>query len=384
MTVLPQLESELLQAHARLVARRNRLTRARLARRARLTSVGPVGRTARARTWLVAGVRAAPALLAVVVTLAVVLVAFVLIGHGRHTPNRTPNQPSMSGPPPGLPTNPSPQQQQEERYINNAWITTRERDSACAPPQPKLTFSNGTPSKALLSSLGLLRRPAAPSDALSQLTGPDGGQPVLGGVYRRYIRLARTQHLPAQGQFDAATVLYYIVPARNATAQSPMPLHCYADQVAALQRELPQIPEALREPTLQLNARANARHRYDEQHTEGISVMAVSTGGGRGLDYYSANTAELAQGGAIGQGFPRGARMVVSGVVPDGVAAVTFHYPPGAVGGKTGPVLSITSRPVNNLFLVNLPIPHASGRGTPDKIVWRAANGAVIRTIPGG
>jgi hypothetical protein len=46
--------------------------------------------------------------------------------------------------------------------------------------------------------------------------------------------------------------------------------------------------------------------------------------------------------------------------------------------------LSVTARPVENVFVVRLPrsfMPQAFGGTTPDSIKWRAANGTVIRTI---
>ena len=80
MNVLPQLERDLVEAHARVAARRNRVWRAWLVRRARGARTDPVGSRAKARGWALAGVRAVPALLAVGVVLALVA-AFLVLAH---------------------------------------------------------------------------------------------------------------------------------------------------------------------------------------------------------------------------------------------------------------------------------------------------------------
>lgn len=104
MSVLPQLESELLEAHARLAARRRPLARGWLARRARGVSNGRVSPLAGARTGFAAGVRAVPILVAVAVSVAVVVGVLLVIGHGSGT---RASLPLTGGPHPGLSTNPS-------------------------------------------------------------------------------------------------------------------------------------------------------------------------------------------------------------------------------------------------------------------------------------
>ena len=72
------------------------------------------------------------------------------------------------------------------------------------------------------------------------------------------------------------------------------------------------------------------------------------------------------------------------GVVPDGVASVTLHFPAQSGGANPAPPLSVTARPIKNAFIIRVPrsfIPQAFGGTTPDSIKWQAANGTVIRTI---
>jgi hypothetical protein len=58
----------------------------------------------------------------------------------------------------------------------------------------------------------------------------------------------------------------------------------------------------------------------------------------------------------------------MSGVVPDGVASVTLGFPKA----------SVTARVVDNVFVVREP----RGDNPPPRIVWRSANGTVMKTIP--
>jgi hypothetical protein len=71
-------------------------------------------------------------------------------------------------------------------------------------------------------------------------------------------------------------------------------------------------------------------------------------------------------------------------IVPDGVAKVTLRYPAGRASGyspKTSPPFTITTIPVNNEVVVSVP---RSGGGGPiwvPTMIWRAANGHIIKTF---
>ena len=77
-----------------------------------------------------------------------------------------------------------------------------------------------------------------------------------------------------------------------------------------------------------------------------------------------------------------GTRSIIEMIVPDNVARVTLHYPPGPANGyqhKVLPAFTITTKPVNNLVLAEIP---RGGGGTVIRdatIVWRAANGTIIK-----
>jgi hypothetical protein len=180
----------------------------------------------------------------------------------------------------------------------------------------------------------------------------------------------------------------YVVAAADVTGVASVPSRCDAEQTAALRGELPKIPSALRTPTVQLLARTLAQRRSDVQDAEGIAVVVVAPShdaSGTRIDAYSATTTRFQQSGAISQaGLQFGTSTVLSGVVPDGVASVTLHFPARSGGAHPAPPLSVTAHPVENVFVVRLPrsfIAQAFGGAALDSIEWRAANGTVIRTI---
>ena len=369
MTVLPQLERDLVEAHARVTARRGHLWHAWLTRRAGTASAGAAGSVGRTRRLALAGARGLPVILVVAVTLGVGA-AFVVLVHARHASTATA----------------AAQLRREQRYITIARLQTERHDPACVPALQPPVRVDGTPSRELLSSLAALRAPGGvPIGGMGddlQHVGP----PVPTGVYAQYERLARTVALPATRSAPAASIRVYVVAAANVTGAALVPSRCDAEQSAALRGELPQIPSALRTPTLQLASRTVAERRAAVQNAKGIAVVALSPGAnGPSIDAYSATTTQFLQRGAISQvGFRSGSGTVLSGVVPNVVASVTLDFPARVGGANPAPPLSVTARPVKNVFVVRLPtnlIPQAFGGTTPDSITWRAANGTVVRTI---
>ena len=77
------------------------------------------------------------------------------------------------------------------------------------------------------------------------------------------------------------------------------------------------------------------------------------------------------------------ARTVFAGVVPDGVATVTLHYQAGKLGGfshRSGPALTVTGHPVNNVVVISVERAGEQATGAVTT-TWRAANGTVIKTL---
>ena len=69
------------------------------------------------------------------------------------------------------------------------------------------------------------------------------------------------------------------------------------------------------------------------------------------------------------------------GVVPDGVATVTLHYP----SDRGLASLTVTTDVAGNVYAVPIPrVTMQNGGGFPPDMTWRAANGQVIKTISTG
>ena len=144
---------------------------------------------------------------------------------------------------------------------------------------------------------------------------------------------------------------------------------CYAKQVGELRSELPQAPAAERSETLALQAKQIAIFkRASRQPHEGICVFdftSAGTGGGN-----ADPTSKIARTGSI-----QSDNSTLIGVVPDGVASVTLHYPT----GNGLPALTVTTNVVGNLFAVSIAcLTDPSFELQPD-IAWRAPNGRVSR-----
>ena len=170
----------------------------------------------------------------------------------------------------------------------------------------------------------------------------------------------------APGAAGELSLSYYLLPAGNVVGAVPPSARCYVEQAAALQAELRQVGPSLRSSA----GRLAVQERYDDQHPEGAGVEVLAggnggAGGGPG-DAYAGTTTELERSGLTGAAVPLGATTIVSGIVPDGVATVTLHYPPAANAGKVAPAFTVTEHPIKNVFVASLPRPF--GVSSPDKI----------------
>ena len=65
----------------------------------------------------------------------------------------------------------------------------------------------------------------------------------------------------------------------------------------------------------------------------------------------------------------RGPGSLFHGIAPDGVSTVTLEF-------QSGGTAPSNVRPINNVYLARLP----TGVSSPARIVWRAADGDVLRT----
>lgn len=327
-----------------------------------------------------APLRHLPVLVAVGTSIVVAVVALIVLGH-KHpgAPAGPPGQPPAASGPPTFPRL-SPLQRKQFDYVMKADGTASRRDPACAPVPPggdpgrKPDLSQGSPSESILAMIGTLRRAQTAADRLPARKlwhGPHsrpriypyGTYPPVRGIYARYIRYARHR--------DGAN--YYLVPAENVNWQVAVPARCYREQVTALRQELPHVPHSLRRGIFALQATYLAYERRSAEPYPGLCLTAINdTGNGDGATCYA--TSQIQAGHTLSSGAPGGVP-VVYGLAPDGVRSVTFYYK----GRYPGHPLTVLA--INNVFILHDPRDHLPSNGFPDKLVWRGANGHVLKTI---
>lgn len=340
------------------------------------------GRRARGRRWGAAAARVVPVGLTVLTAVAIAVLALTLLHHaraGNASDGPASPPPSSNGPIQLLPSNPNRTQRQEITYLYGAQDNAARQDQVCnsdrslaglGNPGRRPSLSQAAPSTATLAILGVLRRPAVASDKLPprligspphQQVYPDGTVPPVKDVYIRYVRKARHR-------FGAN---YYVVPAGDVNPLVPVPARCWAEQRAALQRELPTIPPRLRAGVLALEPLFIAQQRHNELPYPGVCLIGINdTGNGGGGCDAGGSLSQIENGtGAMPSAAPTGVG-VVDGLVPDGVRTVTFEYQRHR---------AVTVLAINNVFIVRrqgLP-----NYGFPNTIVWRVADGRTIKVI---
>lgn len=322
----------------------------------------PTGRPPRRRgrwSWLAGGLRAVPVIAAVAVTLAVVAGALVLLSHrGGQSPS------APAAPPDGtalsrLIANTPPAQLRREFALIEAATKTVTATTACHVTMPHgPTVIHGAPGRALLSTLGLLRRPATAADRLpARALGQEGVAPYAGAA-RRALTVRHTA--------------YYIVPIRETTAGEAPPQRCFSLQVQALQRALPTIPAALRSPTREIQAASIAYIRTLLTGPPQDAICQVTVSGTSSSSDCGEQLQAIQHGGVPGDD-----NGTYSGVVPDGVASVTLRFPPSTHRAAS----SVTGTVHNNVYVVRAAAAVPGKLPAVPTVIWHAADGQVLKTI---
>lgn len=232
----------------------------------------------------------------------------------------------------------------------------------------------------MLSTLPVLSRPATSADRLPSSLYVNGRlEPLVPGqVDIRFVRLARV----------ADTITFYLLPASRLgrpPLSSVAASRCYRLTVAALQAELPAIPQARRAATVRYGDAEFALGRYNLETSsvhEGLFLFTVRADGSGGADG-GQSPATIQQTGMLGGG-GGGERsappIVMDGVVPAGVATVTLQFPAIHHGSRRLPALNVTGDVVNSVFVIRVPTLLQRG-GWPTTAIWRSASGKLIKTV---
>ena len=186
-----------------------------------------------------------------------------------------------------------------------------------------VTLSKGTPGRGLLSILGVLRRPATTADQLPSQRYDQGFGPGDTTIYVRYIRRARVAYGSS----------WYLIPER-AVRPSGFRLGC--------------------------GGRGSAQI--------GVELLQIGPGGG-GAGFGSCGLKRVSIG--ISEG-------IASGLVPDGVARVSFYF---ATTRSQNPrtIISLATHTINTPVINNMYIVDLGKWGRPAAVVYRSANGTVLK-----
>jgi hypothetical protein len=201
--------------------------------------------------------------------------------------------------------------------------------ATCGPISQAQRFLQGAPSRALLSLLGVLRRPS--HYKLSNVLDP-----VVLDEFAFEGLMVRTQIFVDDIRLvhDQSGAGYYLVPSISTWCTGRRP------------------------------------------STEGVAIFGPGGGGGEA----TATRIEQGQALVIASNF---AHSTIGMLVPDGVASVTLRYPAGVVGGFNrhhAQAFTLT-RAVSENFVV-LTVPRKSGRLSDDMtMLWRATDGQIVKTF---
>jgi hypothetical protein len=315
-----------------------------------------VRRQPRGPAWLRSGLRATPVLIAVATTIVVAVGALLVLSHG-HRPGQSAAAPGQRTLQEIIRSTPRATLGREGSYINMATQQVqRAHRRLCVPsgPPPGPSFIPGSPGRPLLSLLGVLRRPAAPADR--------AGKREFSGVPYIYASSIRRA-------FAADGVSYYIAAGRrDSAAYRPSP-RCFGLEVAALHADLSRIPASLRASTLRLQS---AFISFDSKLLASGPSQMICTAtvarheGGSECGFAAAQIAAGIE--------PSDDNGTFNGIVPDGVATVTVFWRAAHVSER-----SATTPVVGNMYALRAG--QANGSETVVKVIWRSAQGQVMKTI---
>lgn len=303
---------------------------------------------ARRRVGLRRTLRLAPLLAAVLVPVVVAAIVLTAVGpSGKRIHSSAGGHPAAKGP--------LRLAELDAKYFNTAWPTVLRHDPACAPRGGLLNGTTGTsygqPGRALLSILGVLRRPATQADRLPRSLG--GAESLTPGVvYVRYIRFARVD----------AGVRYYVAVAHLAGTPGA-PHRCFAELRSELRRAEPRHLPAWERNQIARFAMHVLRNGPLEVTRAHDGVFLIGRGGVGGAD-----AAHFEKAGLVAS---TGA--TIYGLVPDGVATVglPLRHAPGHPG------LTIVTKVVNNVFVVRAP----RGFSLPLGEIWVSRSQRLIKRI---
>ncbi len=289
------------------------------------------------------------------------------------------------------PATPEPACRRASQLVNRATRHVERHKPGCKrTPEPGETFTHATSSAALLSVLGVLRRPAtAHENAIARHVEANHaairrvrhGHPQrvriapvppdlpYEGIYLDYIRVAH-----------AGGHAFTIVPAQDIDSYVPPPARCDTAIVRRVRRRSRHAPVAVRRRARAMAAQQRREDRKTPAPHEGVALFAHDGAGTSGP-----GVAKLkARGECIAEGDHHPTRTHVSCLVPDGVASVSARDRPARShqphhGARRYSAARRTALVHENM--ASFTIARYAPDAAPNRLLWRNSVGHVVHVV---
>ena len=316
-----------------------------------------------------------------------VLVAVLVIGSGVAAAKRTPAPPQPAGFSVLVPKGPKAARHIALRNAAIKLINRANRHAftarpSCKPsfPRPSARTTHDAPSGQILDAIAAFRRPAVAADAFPARNVGAFGAPFGGQTYVDYTRSVTS----------ASGKSFYVGVARSV----PYAYHLSAACLDLEHRELAKLLAGTSATLRSAALKEFAQIRRSVERAPAVPTTPQDTlwfftkgpggaglgggGGGTPAAYFLTHGMFMSSGGGS-------RRSTISGLVPDGVASVTFQYPRVVSNGrwyKPTVYPSAYARTVRvEQNVLSLRVPRGVGAAFPPRMVWRAHDGAVVRVI---
>ena len=261
-----------------------------------------------------------------------------------------------------------PPEREVFRLYDRALSGVYRADPSCRPPSPfdhRPSFTDEAPSAALLGTLGVLRRPQAPEERIE--TDAFGPLPAE-RIYRNHTRVV---HVNGRE--------HVIVPAEK-RRRDPWPARCLAQLRRRFRASLAGGSVRFRRFALRKLERIIRTEITTDEEPPRDGVFLFERRADRFHGGGGVTAAFIRRYGMLGSHQEGRKPSVVSGLIPDGVTTVTFTYPRIDPPRRFRRALTLTVPVQDNLvsFAVGRP---AEVAFRPATMVWRAADGSVVRVV---
>ncbi|MFZ0040092.1 MAG: hypothetical protein WAK93_02200 [Solirubrobacteraceae bacterium] len=242
------------------------------------------------------------------------------------------------------------------QYVDRHYPQCRFRQPAAAAPR----LVHGPPDRALLATLAILRRPAAPGDTLPSYLRRD--QPFTAEIYVDYVRVAHA--------VDGAT--FFLFPVRQRAIPQP-PRVCVTRSHARLLELLEGKANDLRRLTLKEDAQQAREQTHRIRARDGLFVFSRNGGDGGG------DSASLRRWGSFMTSSSNNGPSEVTGVIPDGVVSITAIYDRAVSRGPYNNPKIYPSRLVREERVqdnvVDFTVPRPAEDAFPSRMIWHLSDG---------